>query len=184
MRPTSVKIGRLAVFLAGPLLAAVAATSPAHAAITGTLTCNVAPGVGAIVVSQRSVSCTFQSSYGPAEFYNGSVSRLGVDIGSLNGGQLVYQVVAAGLPGPGALAGTYVGPGFGVTVGAGIGLDGLVGGNGNTVSLQPVAATTNTGLDVNAGVGALSLTYAGPARGPMHRHHHRNFYRYHHHHHM
>lgn len=187
MRFDIAKIGYVAAILAGSAAAGAALTEPARADITGTLTCNVASGVGAIVASQRALSCTFHSNLGPTELYQGSITRVGVDIGVINGGTLVYQVLIAGQAVPGALAGGYVGPGFGVTLGTGGGLDGLVGGNGNSITLQPIAATTSSGLNVNAGVGALQLAYVGPAGPRMHRHHHRGFYRgyhRHHHHHM
>ena len=167
--------GRLAALAAGALMAGALACSPARAEIAGTLQCNVASGVGVIVVSQRNVSCVYRSAVGPAQLYNGTINRLGLDIGSQTAGTLTYAVAALGNPAPGALSGPYVGPGFGVTIGTGGGLNALVGGN--SINLQPIAATTSTGLNVNAGLGALDLHYVGEE--PMMRrgrhHHHRRF---------
>ena len=166
----NLNIGRMTALIAGTALAAAMASSPARAAVTGTLQCNVASGVGVIVVSQRAVSCTYRSSEGPTQLYKGTISRLGLDIGSQTAGTLTYAVAALGNPGPGALSGPYVGPGFGLTIGNGGGLNALVGGN--SVNLQPIAATTSTGLNVNAGLGALDLQYVGEERvGRMHRRH-------------
>lgn len=180
MRITSPKTGRLAGLLVGTALAAAALTSTARAEIVGTLQCNIAGGMGAIIGSQRAVSCTYASSAGPTELYTGSISRLGVDIGQITAGTLTYNVIEAGSPAPGALAGTYVGPGFGVTIGTGAGLNALVGGNGNAITLQPISGTTSSGLNINAGVGALNLVFAGLEKTPrLHRHRHSH----HHHHH-
>ena len=173
----------LAALAAGALLATTFAALPAHAEIVGTLSCNVAPGMGAIVVSQRSLSCTYQTAGAPTELYTGSISRLGVDIGQITGGTLTYSAYVAGSAGPGALAGTYVGPGFGVTLGTGGGINALVGGNGNSITLQPLSETTSSGVNINAGIGALNLTYAGlgaPVLRHRHHRHHHHAVRHHH----
>jgi len=182
MRFNIVKTGRVAAALAGATLAAAVATTPARADIVGQLQCNIAGGTSSIIVSERTVSCTFQNNAGPAQFYTGSISRLGIDIGQLNSGTLTYQVLALGTPVPGSLQGNYVGAGAGLTIGTGIGVDALVGG-GNAVTLQPIATTTTTGTNINAGVGALRLQFAGLAQPPMRRmrRHHRGFHHHHHH---
>src|SRR4051794_35469375 len=87
-----------------------AIASPAHAqggVQVGVLTCNVASGFGFIFGSSRAVNCTF--SRGP-EHYAGAINKFGVDIGYLQGGVIVWSVVAptANL-GPCSLAGTYAG---------------------------------------------------------------------------
>ena len=182
MRFNLVTTGRLAALIAGAALTGAVATTPARADVTGLLTCNISAGTGIIIASQRAVACTYRSSAGgPTELYNGSISRLGVDIGTLDSGTLSYQVAALGVAAPGALAGNYFGPGFGVTLGTGGGLNALVGGNGNSISLQPLSVTNSTGVNVNAGIGNLNLNFAG-LEGPamrMRRHH-----RMHHMHHM
>lgn len=169
--------GRLAALIAGTAIAATFAAAPARADVVGQLTCNIAPGEGAIVVSQRAVSCTFRSNDGPAQFYQGFISRLGVDIGNQTSGILTYNVVAAGTPAPGSLTGDYLGPGIGLSLGTGAGVNALVGG-GNSFVLQPISGTTSTGVNFNAGLGELHLTFAGLAPGPrlrrrVHRSHHR-----------
>ncbi len=171
MRPNVKKTARLAALAMG---AALAVTVPAHAEIAGTLSCNIAPGVGAIIASRRAVACTYRSSLGPVELYNGSISRLGIDIGNQQSGVLAYNVYEGGTPVAGALGGTYVGPGFGVTLGTGGGVNALVGGNSGAIALQPLAATTSTGVNFNAGVGALNLDYAGPEQSPRMRRHRRH----------
>ena len=170
MRLNVLKNGQVAAIFAGTVMAAAFAASPARAD-NGVLQCNVSAGLGVIVVSQRNVSCTYRSSAGPIELYNGSISRLGVDIGEITGGTLAYDVYANSAPVAGALSGTYVGPGFGLTLGNGGGANVLVGGGSNAVTLQPLAATTSSGLNINAGIGALNLVYAGMERPMMRRRH-------------
>ena len=169
--------GRIAVAIAGAVIAATLAGAPARADVVGELTCNISPGVGAIVVSNREVACTFHSATGPAQLYRGSISRLGVDIGNQTSGVLTYQVTALGTPAPGALTGDYFGPGIGLSLGTGAGVNALVGG-GNSFSLQPLSGTTSTGVNFNAGVGELHLAFVGlegEGRGRVrhrrHRHH-------------
>ena len=173
--PLNLKTGRLSAVVAGAAMAATCFAASARAEVVGALSCNIAGGEGQLVVSQRAVSCTFRS-VGPAELYQGVISRLGVDIGNQTSGILTYNVVAIGVPAPGALAGDYIGPGFGLSLGTGGGLNALVGG-GNSFVLQPIAGTTSTGVNFNAGVGELHLTYVGLATGPRLRrrhHHHRH----------
>src|SRR3974390_1870708 len=76
----------------------------------GSLTCDVSAGIGFIIGSQRTVQCTFQpSGAGPGEYYQGSISKLGVDIGVPAGGVMVWLVFAPTSRPVGALQGTYVG---------------------------------------------------------------------------
>src|SRR5262249_57251420 len=58
---------------------------------------------------------------------------------------------------PISLAGTYAGGTASVTVGVGVGANGLVGGSFNTITLQPLSIETNQGLNVAAGVASLTL---------------------------
>jgi len=54
---------------------------------------------------------------------------------------------------PARLPGDYVG----ATVGGGVGANVLVGGSGQSISLQPVSIEGNTGINVAAGIGAITL---------------------------
>ena len=85
----------------------------------------------------------------------------GVSTGAqAQGGVLVWAVFAptANL-GPGALNGNYVGATGSATVGVGAGANVLIGGSNNMISLQPVSVEGNTGLNVAAGIGSISLRY-------------------------
>ena len=98
---------------------------------------------------------------GPNRALYGQISKFGLDIGFTQGGVLLWLVFAptAQLR-PGDLAGTYNGVTAGATVGVGVAANALVGGNGNTVTLQPVSFQGNTGLNVAAGIASMTLTPA------------------------
>ncbi len=126
----------------------------------GTLTCNVASGFGFIFGSSRAINCTFAPPGGPPQHYVGSIDKFGVDIGYLQGGVIIWTVVAptANVV-PGSLAGTYAGATASATVGVGLGANVLVGGSGNSIALQPVSIQGTTGLNVAAGIAAMTLTF-------------------------
>jgi hypothetical protein len=60
---------------------------------------------------------------------------------------------------PGALAGDFAGATAGAAVGVGAGANVLIGGSNRTISLQPVSIEGNTGLNVAAGIGAITLRH-------------------------
>ena len=126
----------------------------------GSLTCDVSAGIGFIIGSQRSVNCTFQpSGAGPVEYYSGSISKLGVDIGVTAGGVMVWLVFAPTHRPIGALSGTYVGGAAEASVIAGVGANALVGGSNRTVALQPLSLQGQAGVNIAAGVAGLDLRF-------------------------
>jgi hypothetical protein len=155
------KVG-LAVAALG-FAAAIASHTPPAAAQggvrVGTLTCNVASGWGFVFGSSKALNCTF--SPGPGghpEHYAGSISKFGVDIGYTQGGVLIWGVFAPTTNlARGALAGSYGGATASATVGVGAGANVLIGGSNHTISLQPLSIEGNTGLNVAAGIGAITL---------------------------
>jgi hypothetical protein len=157
-------IRKLAITLS--VLAAATGTfgfgAPAHAqgVQVGNLTCNVAGGFGFIFGSSRAVNCTYAPAGGPPQHYVGSIDKFGVDIGYVQGGVLIWTVLAptANLA-PGSLAGTYAGATASATVGVGLGANVLVGGSANSIALQPVSIQGTTGLNVAAGIAAMTLTF-------------------------
>jgi hypothetical protein len=155
---------RLAAALVAALSGSLALGAPAQAqpgVVIGTLTCNVASGFGFVFGSSRAINCTFAGPGGRYEHYVGDISKFGVDVGFTQGGILVWTVVAptAALA-PGALAGNYVGGTASATVGVGVGANALVGGSSNSIALQPLSIEANRGLNVAAGVAAMTLTPA------------------------
>jgi hypothetical protein len=146
-----------AVLLAlGPLAAA-----PAKAAVqVGTLTCQIAPGVGFIVGSSKEADCVFTSAMGFQDRYSGTITKVGLDIGFTSGGRMVWAVVAPSSDlDPGALEGRYAGATAGATVGVGVGANVLLGGFDKSIALQPLSVEGNKGLNLAAGIGALNLRH-------------------------
>ncbi|MDL2402628.1 DUF992 domain-containing protein [Rhizobium mayense] len=128
----------------------------------GTLSCQVAGGVGMVIGSNKSVDCVFKRSSGPNEHYVGSIGKLGVDIGVTGKSYLSWVVysINATRAGEGALAGDYVGASAGAAVGVGLGANALIGGNSKNFGLQPLSGEAGTGLNVAAGVSRLQLRHA------------------------
>lgn len=141
------------------LLMGAATVHGQSGANVGTLTCNVAGGVGFIFGSSKDLSCLFTRTDGKAERYTGSIKKFGVDIGFTKEAQMVWLVFAPGSIAPGAIAGSYGGATASGTVGVGVGANVLVGGSNQQVTLQPVSVEGSTGLNVAAGIGAVELNY-------------------------
>jgi len=127
---------------------------------TGVLNCNIAPSVALIIVSVQRMDCRFTSDVGgPPEFYSGTMSTLGVDLGFTAGGALAWAVFApTNQMVPGSLAGNYVGASGNVGVGVGVGENFLIGGSGNSVALQPWSVEGTTGVNVSVGLSDMQLT--------------------------
>jgi hypothetical protein len=129
----------------------------------GSLRCDVWHGWGYLVSSYRYVECTFTPQRGEVEHYNGELSKLGIDIGYIDSGVIVWEVLApATTIYEGALAGHYAGASVAAAVGAGGGLNVLVGGSGGSFSLQPVSVEGDIGLDVSVGAAYLYLQVGSP----------------------
>jgi hypothetical protein len=143
-------------------VAAISAPALAQGAVkVGTLTCNVASGFGFIFGSSKALNCTYAAAGGQYEHYTGAITKFGADIGYTSGGVMVWTVVApVGAMRPGALAGNYGGAVASATVGVGVGANALVGGSNNTIALQPLSIEGNTGLNVAAGIGGITLSAA------------------------
>ncbi len=158
LRKLAIAIGMLSL-----MMCAMALAPPARAqgVKVGVLTCNVSAGFGFVFGSSRSLNCTFAPAPGRYEHYVGTIDKFGVDIGYINGGVLVWSVIApTAAPSPCALAGSYSGAAANATVGVGAGANVLVGGNGNSFSLQPVSIEGTTGLNVAAGIASMHLQCA------------------------
>jgi len=69
---------------------------PAHAATvkTGYLTCHEASGWGFVLGSSRELRCSYSSNGGRVEYYSGSVSKFGADIGYLKSAVILWAVAA------------------------------------------------------------------------------------------
>ena len=137
----------------------------------GVLTCHESSGWGFIFGSSKSLRCHFSGPQGYHEHYTGSVSKFGVDLGYTSGGVIIWDVLApnSGV-GRGALAGKYAGAQASAAVGAGVGANVLVGGLDRSITLQPVSIEGETGLNVAAGIGEITLHFEGAehSAAPMH----------------
>ncbi|WEK50742.1 MAG: DUF992 domain-containing protein [Candidatus Kaistia colombiensis] len=149
----------LKIVIAASTLAAISALgigTASAATRTGTLDCRVAPGVGFIVGSSKSLNCTFNSKRG-IEHYTGKINKLGLDVGITTGGQIVWAVLERSKR-HGDLSGTYAGATAEATAGVGLGANVLVGGGNSGISLQPLSISGQKGLDLAAGIGSVTLT--------------------------
>ncbi len=123
----------------------------------GVLSCHEKSGWGFIFGSTHAVQCTF-SSGNRIEHYDGSISKIGVDVGYQQSAVLLWGVVApTDHSGLGALAGHYGGVTAGAALGVGLGANALVGGSSTEIALQPLSIEGGTGLNVAAGVAELTL---------------------------
>jgi uncharacterized protein DUF992 len=146
-----------AIIAVGGWVAAVPAQAQSGGVKAGVLTCNVDSGWGFIFGSSRNLKCVY-SPNGPSEHYSGSISKFGVDIGYMQSGVIVWTVFAPSADvGKGALAGDYGGATGSATVGVGLGANVLIGGSTKQIALQPVSFEGSTGLNVAAGIAAVSL---------------------------
>src|SRR5258708_11756727 len=129
---------------------------------TGYLTCHEASGWGFIFGSSRELNCSSSSNGGMGEYYSGSVSKFGADIGYLKSAVILWAVAAPTKDlQPGALDGHYGGATASLSLGVGAGANVLVGGFNQSIALQPVSVEGQNGLNVAAGVAAMTLKYRG-----------------------
>ena len=155
--PSRIMVGA-AAFVAGLLIASEAA----EAGPIGQLYCNVSGGAGFVITSSRALNCEYAPSSGAAhQHYVGTINRFGLTLGSEGPGKLTWDVLSVGgAVGPGSLAGTYTGASTSASVGAGIGTNALFGGANGGITFQPLSIQTETGVNVAAGVGSMTLEYA------------------------
>ncbi|HEV3109641.1 MAG TPA: DUF992 domain-containing protein [Candidatus Binataceae bacterium] len=142
---------------AGPLVSAASA----QGVKTGLLTCQVASGFGWIIGSTRTMQCKFSPGHGHIEEYNGTISKVGIDIGYLGACVIAWAVVAPNsAPGPGALSGNYFGATAQAAAMVGGGVNVMTGGFRSSIALQPISVMGNTGLYVGAGIASMTLDLA------------------------
>jgi len=107
----SIRLSACFAFVAAFFGLALTATTPAHAYVeAGSLSCRSQGPAGFVVVSSRVFDCVFAPASGaPPQYYRGTVSRFGAQIGFTNDVALGWIVLAAtSRLGPGALAGGYL----------------------------------------------------------------------------
>ncbi|MGO4439848.1 DUF992 domain-containing protein [Rhizobium sp. RAF56] len=146
---------------------AVAATgvAPAEAQQSrvqaGSLSCDISAGISVIVGSNREISCLFfPSTPTGVEHYSGTITKLGIDLGVIRRGSLVWLVYAPTVLQNGALQGAYSGIAANATLGLGLGANILIGGFDGSIALQPLSVEGTSGLNIAAGVATMRLRYA------------------------
>lgn len=152
---------RLAIGSVMLALCCGSATAQTYAKV-GVLSCDVSAGVGMILMQKQSLNCVFQSDNGgPPDAYVGAITEYGVALGEVAAGHLIWGVLASvgGVP-HGALAGSYTGIGVEASAGAGLGANALIGGSERAFSLQPISVEGQVGVNVAAGITAITLTPA------------------------
>lgn len=128
----------------------------------GVLTCDVASGWGLVFGSTRDLKCTYAADSGHVEHYSGRINKYGVDVGYKAAGVIAWAVLAPTTDvAKGALAGTYGGLTGGAAFGVGGSANLLVGGSGQTISLQPLSVEGMAGINVAAGIAGIVLHRAG-----------------------
>ena len=149
----------LAALLGTALLApaALAHSDEAKGVKLGVLNCQIEGGIGYIIGSSKKVHCNFDRTDGRSEHYNGSMGKLGIDVGVTDTAYMSWVVFAPGELHHGGLAGSYVGASAQATVIVGLGANVLIGGFDDTVNLQPLSVQGQTGLNVAAGLASLHL---------------------------
>ena len=130
----------------------------------GVLTCNVEGGAGFIFGSSKDLVCVYSPNKGSEDTYYGTVDKFGIDIGYTESSRIVWTVLAPTTDvADGALEGTYAGATAGATVGVGGSVNVLVGGLDQSITLQPLSVEGSEGLNIAAGIGAISLHSSPPS---------------------
>jgi len=140
------------------LIAAIAVAAAALLPVTaqadtrvqvGVLACDVEPGVGLVFGSSKDVSCEFTRKGHRTEYYEGSLDKLGIDVGVTGGGRIAWLVFAATDADVrrGSLSGTYVGASHEASLGVGLGANWLIGGSRRSIALQPWSISGQIGVN-------------------------------------
>ncbi|HTT77413.1 MAG TPA: DUF992 domain-containing protein [Candidatus Binataceae bacterium] len=159
-----IRVRNLVIAL-GMMLAIGLNASSAYAQVNGTvragyLTCHVASGWGFIFGSSRNIKCAYARDNNYTEYYAGSITKFGADIGYLSSAVILWAVVApTSTLDAGSLAGHYGGATASAALGVGAGANVLVGGFKNSIALQPISIEGQNGLNVAAGIAQLSLKF-------------------------
>lgn len=152
---------RVLFAIAAAAMTAFVASDDAAAEATvrvGSLECNVSGSTGFIVGSKTGLACDFKRVGGQVEKYEGSITKIGIDVGFTSGSKLIWVVLAPSSQiAPGALDGRYYGVTAEATAAVGVGANVLIGGFDSSINLQPLSVQGQTGLDIAAGVAEMHL---------------------------
>lgn len=150
---------------AAATLALSALALPAQAAgfKAGILTCKIDPGKGYVLGSNKTLGCRYKPYGGPAEYYEGVISRFGIDFGFTQGTLLKWAVWEAHWDNDydrGDLAGHYLGVGSEATFAVGLGSNLLGSTRWSKWVLQPLSLEAGAGFNGAIGIASLELVPA------------------------
>ncbi|HZY67025.1 MAG TPA: DUF992 domain-containing protein [Devosia sp.] len=140
-------------FVAAAAFAAVSLTAIGSAQAdsrvqVGVLECDVEPGVGLVFGSSKAVACEFSRKGYDTEYFEGSIDKIGIDVGVTGGGKIAWLVFAATDEiDADSLAGTYVGASHEASLGLGLGANWLIGGSKRSIALQPWSISGTIGVN-------------------------------------
>lgn len=125
----------------------------------GRLSCTVDAGIGLIVGSQKDMTCKFIRKGYRTEVYEGTIRKLGLDVGFTERTQIEWLVFSGSTTDVKrrSLAGTYVGGSSEATLGVGLGSNWLIGGSKRGFALQPWSIQAQTGLNLSFAFAGLTL---------------------------
>lgn len=150
----------IAAALAATALSVAAVPAQAEGRVqVGRLSCSVEPGIGLILGSQKDMTCKFIRKGHKTEVYEGTIRKLGLDVGFTDQTRiewLVFSASAANVK-KRSLAGTYVGGSSEATLGVGLGGNWLIGGSKRGFALQPWSIQAQTGLNLSVAFAGLTL---------------------------
>ena len=148
-------------FLAAAIVAIglmfVAPVAEANGVKLGTLTCNVEGGPGLLIGSVREAQCVFVQKGQKTKRYDATFSRLGIDVGYTGNKTLAWAVFGVDGKSNLGLKGTYTGVNAEATALVGVGANALIGGFNSGIVLNPISVSTQTGINVAAGVATFTI---------------------------
>jgi hypothetical protein len=153
-----------AAFALGSLTGAQALTSlpqPAPMKVAGTLTCNVAPGIGLGFASSRPATCIFDhiGAQGFSEQYQALFARVGLDVGFMGSQSVKFTVLTPdGAATPGQLAGSHLGASSEAAFIKASGVRAAFGTGATPVVLQQSSESSWVGLGFGSGDTTLDLS--------------------------
>ena len=125
----------------------------------GVLNCSLTASKNYVIRSKQEFDCEFRPASGDVETYKGKMTRTGVDLTIKEEFLISWGVLAPTdvAKEPGSLRGTYVGGSAEVALAAGIGANVLVGGGGNSFTLQPLSVSGVLGAGASLTVSNFEL---------------------------
>ncbi len=158
MRPFAVLVAALALLSFSVFNTSSALADKARVEV-GALTCGIYAKTNFIIGAKKEVDCDFTTLSGKVvASYGGEIKKFGLNLGDAKKAVIKWVVLApTSQIKSSSLNGTYVGVAADVALGLGGGAKVLVGGSGDTITLQPVSVQAQRGLNIAVGVAEMNL---------------------------